>query len=285
MKELFTMWRNTRMIVLVAVIAAVYAAVLIPFKSIPLIPGFTEIRVAQIIPTVASLLFGPAAAWGIAIGNLIGDLFGTFGTGSLFGFVGNFFLGAIPYMLWGRLGPLSSTKEPSMRSGRQVVEFIVINAVSAVACAVIIAWGLELLGLFPFAVLGNIITLNNFLFPAIVGPVLMGLLYNRVKRWGLVWTDIMDQADIASGPTGGLGALLAVIGSFGGYIIGNILSIGVYKAVPFMAGFTPGVNDGLAGKAPVVGILAVFVGLLLVALVIGRARTDLVGQEAGHRAA
>jgi len=44
--------------------------------------------VAQVIPPVASLLFGPAAVWRTAIGNLIGDLFGTFGLGSLFGFSG-----------------------------------------------------------------------------------------------------------------------------------------------------------------------------------------------------
>ena len=32
MRELFTMWKYTRMVVLTAVSAAVYAAVLIPFK-------------------------------------------------------------------------------------------------------------------------------------------------------------------------------------------------------------------------------------------------------------
>jgi energy-coupling factor transport system substrate-specific component len=63
MKELFTMWKNTRMILLVALCAAVYAAVLIVFKAgIVLIPGITEVRPANLLPIVFSLLFGPAAA-------------------------------------------------------------------------------------------------------------------------------------------------------------------------------------------------------------------------------
>lgn len=66
MREVFTMWSNTRMVVLTALTAALYAAVLIPFKPIPIIPGFTEIRPAVAVPLVFGLLFGPAAAWGAA---------------------------------------------------------------------------------------------------------------------------------------------------------------------------------------------------------------------------
>ncbi|MDP8958596.1 MAG: QueT transporter family protein, partial [Actinomycetota bacterium] len=175
MRELLTMWRSTQMVVLTVVVAAIYAAVLIPFKAIPLIPGITEIRIAQAIPPVAALLFGPAAAWGSAFGNLIADFFGTFGPGSIFGFAGNFLLGAIPYVLWGRLGALSSGEEPDMTSGKQVVEFVALCVVSGLACAAVIAWGLELLGLFPFAVLGTIIGINNVLVPSVLGPILLRL--------------------------------------------------------------------------------------------------------------
>src|SRR4030065_265055 len=99
MKAAFRMWKNTRMIILVAVCSAIYGAALIAFKAaIPLIPGITEVRIANIFPMGFSVLFGPAGAWGCAIGNLIGDLFGgTLGPGSLAGFVGNFLLGYLPY--------------------------------------------------------------------------------------------------------------------------------------------------------------------------------------------
>ena len=101
MKAAFRMWRNTRMIILVAVCAATYGAALIAFKTaIPIIPGITEVRVANIFPMVFGMLFGPAGAWGSGIGNLIGDTFGgTVGPSSLAGFVGNFLLGFLPYTM------------------------------------------------------------------------------------------------------------------------------------------------------------------------------------------
>ena len=97
MKEAFTMWRYTQLVVLVALSAAIYAAVLIPFKGFTIVPGYIEIRPANAFPVVFGLLFGPAGAWGAAIGNLIGDFFGTLTLESVGGFVVNFFLAYLPY--------------------------------------------------------------------------------------------------------------------------------------------------------------------------------------------
>ena len=47
MKEVFTMWRHTQLVVLVALSAAIYAAVLIPFKGFPIVPGYIELRPAN----------------------------------------------------------------------------------------------------------------------------------------------------------------------------------------------------------------------------------------------
>ena len=55
MKEVFTMWRHTQMVVLVALSAAIYAAVLIPFKGFVLVPGFTELRPANVFPIAREL--------------------------------------------------------------------------------------------------------------------------------------------------------------------------------------------------------------------------------------
>ena len=62
MREVFSMWKHTKMVVLVALSAAIYAAVLIPFKGFTLIPGITEFRPANVFPVVFGLLFGPAGA-------------------------------------------------------------------------------------------------------------------------------------------------------------------------------------------------------------------------------
>src|SRR5690625_3317878 len=105
MREVFTMWRHTNMVVLTALSAAIYAALLIPFQSIPIIPGHASLRVADIMPAALGLLFGPAGAWGAAIGNLIGDFFGTLSPGAIGGFVGSFAFAYLTYKLWNALSP------------------------------------------------------------------------------------------------------------------------------------------------------------------------------------
>ncbi len=191
LRDLFGVWRETRLIVLVAQTAAIYAAVLIPFKvGIPLIPGFAELRPANALPIVASLLFGPAAAWGAGLGNLIGDCFGTLSPASLFGFAGNFLYGYVPYLLWGRLGPLSSGRDPVLRSWRQWLEFVLVCAVASIVCAAVIGWGADLLKLVPFWVLTIAIFFNNLVMALLLAPPLLLFLGPRVKRWGLRYQDI-----------------------------------------------------------------------------------------------
>src|SRR5208282_6405811 len=121
MSGLRLMWRNTRMIVLCAISAALYAAVLVPFKVVPLIPGVTELRPANAIPIVCSFLFGPAAAWGSAIGNMIGDFFGGVGPGDIFGFLGNLFYGYVPYKVW-RI--IADGESPVSRSPLTIAKYV-----------------------------------------------------------------------------------------------------------------------------------------------------------------
>ena len=288
MKELLTMWKSVRMIVLTAVIAAVYAAVLIPFKiAIPIIPGFTEIRPANVIPIICSLMFGPAAAWGAAIGNTIGDFFGTLGPGTIFGFIGNFLYGYIPYRLWKAFG----TGEPvatKRRSPKQsliialiasiivtfvlwlivhytgfsknpviyvllalIVTFIFMFLISlylsiryliliftaSVACGVIIGWGVHILGLVPFSALGNIIALNNIVASAVLGPLLLPILYPVVKRMGLLYTDVMDEKDLSKSRK--WASALMIIAVVASLLAGNWIAIKGYRTGVLGAGFAP----------------------------------------------
>jgi energy-coupling factor transport system substrate-specific component len=277
MREIFTMWRNTRMIMLTAVVAALFAAVLIPFKALTIIPGITEIRPANVIPVVFGIMFGPAAAWGVAIGNLIGDIFGgTFGPGSAFGFAGNFFFAFISYKLWGNLGPLSSGEEPTMDSVRQVVELWVIALVGAAACAAIIAWGLELLGLFPFSVLGTVITINNFLAAAVLGPPLLYLTYPRVKEMGLLYPDVMDRDDLASASPSRatLAALGILVVSMAWLAVGIALSVGI-AGVELFAGTGDTFGQGGSTVQIALGAVAFLALLVLGATSNGRLPEEL----------
>jgi energy-coupling factor transport system substrate-specific component len=224
------MWRYTRMVVLTALTAALYAAVLIPFKGFVIVPGFTEVRPANVIPVVFGILFGPAGAWGAAIGNLIGDFFGTLGIGSVYGFLGNFFFGFIPYKLWSRHRLAGVDAEATMRGGRQIAEFVLTAIATSITCAVLIAWGLEILNLLPFAALGSIITVNNSIAAGVLGPILMLLLYPRVRQMGLLWTDIMEPEDRTAPSNATLGATLTWVGALGALVFGVVTSIGIYGA-------------------------------------------------------
>ena len=150
MKEVFTMWRHTQLVVLVALSAAIYAAVLIPFKGFPIVPGYIELRPANAFPVVFGLLFGPAGAWGAAIGNLIGDFFGTLTLGSVGGFVGNFFLAYLPYKMWGAYFRSDENIETNVDSSKKLGVYILVTILASVVCALIISWWVALLGFVPF---------------------------------------------------------------------------------------------------------------------------------------
>ncbi len=220
------MWRYSTMVVLTVLTAATFAAILIPFKGIPLIPGYTELRPANVIPLVFGLLFGPAGAWGAAFGNLIGDFFGTLGIGSFFGFWGNFLAAYLPYKMWQGL-PLNLPKA-------YVVRFVLAVVLGACGCALIIGFGVEAFKLLPFSIIAVAVFVNNALIALVLAPLLLKLLEPRVSRWDLYWRDLMDPEDCTPGPAPRLGLALAWLGAGGGILMGFAKSAGfIYlPAVP-----------------------------------------------------
>ena len=224
MKAVFRMWRNTRMIILVAVCAAIYGAALVAFKTaIPLIPGITEVRVANIFPMTFGLLFGPAGAWGTAIGNLIGDTFGgTLGPGSIAGFVGNFLLGYLPYAMWTVFIPFAEkSREWKAGSVRSWIAYVLISFISSASCAIVISIAVDALGIVPYAVLTKIITINNTI-ASLIGVILLASVITVTQQLGLFWADVMDEKDIGSPIAGAIGTWIVtgavLLGLLGGMI-------------------------------------------------------------------
>src|SRR5215203_278740 len=252
MKEVFTMWRHTQLVVLVALSAAIYAAVLIPFQGFTLVPGYISLRPANVFPIVFGLLFGPAGAWGAAIGNLIGDFFGTLSLGSVAGFVGNFFLALLPYKMWSAYFRSDENIETNVDSGKKLGVYIAVVVVASVACAVIISWWVALLGFIPFQVTLPLIVFNNAIMAGVLGPILLLALYPRVKRWGLLWTEIMEPEEVSASRLRGVGNVLVWVGSIGGAVVGLILSL--TGASPMGAGL---------GLALVPFLIAVLVGAFM----------------------
>ena len=239
------------MIVLTAVSAAVYAAVLIPFKAIPVVPGFTELRPAAALPLLCSILFGPAGAWGAAFGNLIGDFFGMLGPGSLLGFVGNFLYGYIPYRAWRAL----SDREPTGLSPSGWAKLLIAFLLGAGACALVIAWGVDLLGLAPFKVLVNVIAVNNAIMSLAVAPFLVRIFYPMIKNYGLIHSDLL-----APGPRTAwskVGLLLVAAGVGGGILFGDLAAFEILQ--PEALGFPAGSLTQVV--APFVAVM--FLGCVL----------------------
>ncbi|MBX3028077.1 QueT transporter family protein [bacterium] len=251
------MWRNTRLVVLTAMSASLYAALLIPFKVLPLIPGVTELRPANAMPVVCSLLFGPAGAWGAALGNLIGDFFGGIGPGDLFGFAGNFLYGLIPYHAWRAL----SDGDPVPRTLPQWLAFTAVVALAAGACALVIGWGLNLLGFVPFAILGNVIFVNNFAMAAVLAPLLLRAIYPRVRAAGLRADDLTPPAP-RSRRVRRLGLALLALGVVGGFVVGNAISAGRWE-IAALATDPPGTRAAQVGVGVAPCIALVLIGLVL----------------------
>lgn len=219
MREVWRMWRYSTMVVLTVLTAGTFAAILIPFKGVPLIPGFTELRPANAVPLVFGLLFGPAGAWGAAFGNFIGDFFGTLGLGSFFGFWGNFLAAYLPYKMWG--------ERPLTLSAASLVRFFLAILLGACACALVVGFGLEVFKLLPFSLIALAVFINNALIAGLLGPLLLKLLAPRVGRWDLFWREIMDPEDCRPGPAPRLGLTLVWLGAAGGWLTGLAAATGL----------------------------------------------------------
>lgn len=196
MKELITMWKHTKMVALVALSAALYAAILIPFKGFQIIPG-VDLRPSTVIPVVVGILFGPAAAWGCAIGNLVADFFGTIGIGSIFGFIGNFLFAYTAYKLWYQMPFIAKDNKQIVNSWKKVVKYVIVCIGGAAALTSSLDWGLSgVISMVPYKIITPIVFPNNLVAALILGIPFLALVYGRLKAWRLIFTDIMDPSEV-----------------------------------------------------------------------------------------
>lgn len=270
--ELRLMWRNTRMVVLCVLSAALYAAILVPFKVIPLVPGVTELRPGNAIPVVCSLLFGPAAGWGSAIGNMIGDFFGGVGPGDVFGFFGNLAYGYIPYKLCRELPQFAQLPQERTRRAllkyaagwvRVSLRYLVACLSASMLCADLVGWGDNLLALRPFWVLGNVIIFNNMLAATVLSPLLLAAVYPRVRAARLLYRDVMPEVGPRRRALRIAGLAMLLGGESAAWLTGNLISLGYWapRFLPAAFAQTP-YNRAIAVVVSPLVVVA-FVGMLL----------------------
>lgn len=263
MKENVEMWKYTQMISFFILSTALYAVFLWLFGQLPIwiIPGVTSLRPANAVPIVCSLLFGPAASWGTAFGNLIGyDLMsGALTIGSIGGFIGNFVMGLLPYYTWRRI----FKEPPHCKTVSSLAKFEFTNLLHASACGFVIAYWTELVGFVPFTPIAFIITFNNFLHAAVISPFLIALFYDRAVKAGWLWTDIMKGYTYAPKEVKSyhrIGYALVILGG----IIGNFVCIGLGLGLGQPLFFGPGLK--FVGS-PLLATGAVFLLIMLVGTV------------------
>ncbi len=257
---IIAMWRNTRMVVLCSISAALYAAVLIPFKAVPFIPGVTELRPANAIPIVCSFLFGPAGAWGSAIGNTIGDFFGGASPSDIFGFLANLCYGWIPYKVWQVIG---EGEAPISRSPWAIAKYTFTCLAASMMCADLVGWGENMLAFRPFAALGNVIILNNMTAALVLSPFILFAVYPRVRKGHLLYRDVMPELRPRPAPIRWLGFVMLIGGEAAAWVTGNLLSIGVWAP-----SFLPAYMNAAPYDKSVAIIVSPFIFLAIAGLVV-----------------
>jgi energy-coupling factor transport system substrate-specific component len=183
MHELAGVWNDRKGLKWIAVSALLYALILIPFNQLHWEVWGIPVRPAAMLPVVFGILWGPAAAWGLGIGNIAGDFFGSWSLMSIAGFFVNFLYPYLSYLLWHRL-----VKRQQVRMDRySLVCFVVVSFVTTLACMALLAACGTIFFFRPFESKFISYFGNSIVWAMAAGPVLFALGLEKAVRNGLVY--------------------------------------------------------------------------------------------------
>ena len=201
MHELAEVWTDRKGLAWIAVTAIIYALVLIPFNQFQWTVAGISLRPAAVLPVVFGILWGPAAAWGLGIGNVAGDIYGSWSLMSIFGFLINMLYPYLSYRLWHRL-----MKGHTIRPDRYGLAcFWAVTFVVTLACMFLLAlFGTVFFGR-PFE--GKFVSYfgNSIAWAMLLGPVLFWLTLTPAFHDGLVYGKEWAGRS-RTGGTGGINA-------------------------------------------------------------------------------
>jgi energy-coupling factor transport system substrate-specific component len=183
MHELAGAWTERKGLAFIALSAVIYLLVLIPFNQVHWDIAGISLRPAAALPVVLGILWGPAAAWGLGLGNVAGDLFGSWSPMSIFGFLINFIYPYLSYRLWHRL-----MKGHDIRMGFYSIGcFWLVSFVTTLVCmALLAACGTVFFGR-PFESKFISYFGNNIFWVMTAGAVLFWLTLGPAVRNGFVY--------------------------------------------------------------------------------------------------
>ena len=189
MHELFAVWFEKKGLKLIAANALVYALLLIPFNQLQWVVAGIPVRPAAAIPVVCGILFGPAAAWGLGIGNIAGDLFGSWSPMSIVCFFINMAYPYFAYRLWHML---VKTREARLDQ-YMMFSFWFVTIVATFLSMFLLAGGGTLFFDRPFESKFIGYYTNSILLAMIAGAILFYALYAWVVKQDVVYGKKWDE--------------------------------------------------------------------------------------------
>ncbi len=185
---------NARTIALVAISAAIYIAGR-PLQ-IQFVPGIGGFNPSFSLGPVLSILFGLPGAIGATFSMPIGDaISGALTVGSAAGLLGHTFYTWIPYKL---------VTDPSLKKAGMWVRLYLALAAGALLHLITVCGWLDFTHLLAPAVawgaVSAAITLNHFLIPAVVVPLLLLALFPLVRQRGLFHGDLAGHGQRGDRP-------------------------------------------------------------------------------------
>jgi energy-coupling factor transport system substrate-specific component len=235
MLDLISMWKNPKMIGFTILTALLYAALIFPFQQFTIFGGHADFgRLGIGVPVAFSFLFGPAAAWGAAFGNVIRDVATSrLDYASFFGFFGNLIVGYVPYKLWSAI----TSEKPDLKSIKKIGLFIGISLLVCGVCGAVIGWGLFWLGYTPFMPTAFLIALADAVWAIVLGSILLALTYSAVSKRKMLYTDILNlpQPTTSLNKTRSIAILTVSITIIGCFALSVIFNVDALLLLPFVA--------------------------------------------------
>ncbi len=162
-------------------LAGMFYLLSLPQLHLSLGAGYVQMRLSGFLPMTAGLLFGPIGAIGCALGNFLNDLSGTLEIADLFGSLGVFLMGWLPYKLWHSLFLTKDRQPEFLESAGSVVKFTLIAAVSSVCAAAMGSLGGEITHTYRFGEFFLQVMLQYFDLTMMLGLLIVHLGMQRAR--------------------------------------------------------------------------------------------------------
>lgn len=184
MHELVSAWTDRNGRIWIGATALFYVLVLIPFNYPGIdIFGFS-LRPAAFMLVTLGILFGPAGAWGLGIGNIAGDFFGgSWSAMSIFGFFINVLIPYLSYRLFFHLMRGRAIR----RDYRTIVCFLAVSFIVISTCMALLAACGTVFFDRPFLAKAASYLGNNLFWAMVVGPGFFWLVVDTALRTNQVY--------------------------------------------------------------------------------------------------